>query len=272
MNWTEIKSEIKNELLNRGLANPTIRLNAINSIEKLIDRKFIINIKLLKALDKHDFIWQLEKNKRKPINDAERSIVNNVYDIINGKNINKKKKVSKQVNLGVLDKKISTSEKSNFKKGLKPIIFEDTEILILGTMPGDESLKLNEYYSFANNSFWKIINRIYSPKVFLSDYQNKVALLKANKIGLWDVLLHCERKGSLDSNITEGLVNDFSSFLEKHKKIKAILFNGKDSQRYFFRHFECLDSINYVLMPSTSSSLTKTYEFKLSFWEKELKQ
>lgn len=39
-------------------------------------------------------------------------------------------------------------------QSLQPIIDENSEILILGTMPGKESLESEEYYASPNNSFW----------------------------------------------------------------------------------------------------------------------
>ena len=40
-------------------------------------------------------------------------------------------------------------------------------------------------------------------------FEEKIALLQTNKIGLWDVLENCERKGSLDIHIKNHKENDF---------------------------------------------------------------
>lgn len=53
-------------------------------------------------------------------------------------------------------KAISTNTKTSFD----PISNSDTTILILGTMPGDKSLELGEYYGHPRNKFWKIISTI----------------------------------------------------------------------------------------------------------------
>jgi hypoxanthine-DNA glycosylase len=40
---------------------------------------------------------------------------------------------------------------------LEPIIDRNSRVLILGTMPGHESLAKGEYYANPRNQFWKII-------------------------------------------------------------------------------------------------------------------
>ena len=50
----------------------------------------------------------------------------------------------------------------NRVQSLPPIIDESSEILILGTMPGKESLRSKEYYAAPNNSFWKIMKRLFN--------------------------------------------------------------------------------------------------------------
>ena len=45
--------------------------------------------------------------------------------------------------------------------GLDPIVFEDSRILIVGSMPSAISLKEQMYYANKNNRFWKILESIY---------------------------------------------------------------------------------------------------------------
>jgi G:T/U-mismatch repair DNA glycosylase len=37
-------------------------------------------------------------------------------------------------------------EKSDFSLSFEPVIFQNTEILILGSLPGRKSIELNQYY------------------------------------------------------------------------------------------------------------------------------
>ncbi|MBK8845936.1 MAG: hypothetical protein IPO27_04900 [Bacteroidetes bacterium] len=69
------------------------------------------------------------------------------------------------------------------KTSFDPISNTDTNILILGTMPGDKSLELGEYYSNTRNRFWKIISTITNSDLPLT-YSDKKELLLKSKIGI----------------------------------------------------------------------------------------
>ena len=45
-----------------------------------------------------------------------------------------------------------------------------------------------------------------------------------------------------------------------------IVFNGKDSHKYFFKKFGQIKGITYYVMPSTSPANTTTFEKKLEIW------
>ena len=46
------------------------------------------------------------------------------------------------------------------KSGLPPVVDENTEILILGTLPSDMSLAAEQYYANPGNDFWKLIGAV----------------------------------------------------------------------------------------------------------------
>ena len=65
-----------------------------------------------------------------------------------------------------MDKFVISIKNAEMKKvSFPPLIDEDSEILVLGTMPGDDSLRLNQYYASSNNSFWKIVSGSYEKSV-----------------------------------------------------------------------------------------------------------
>ena len=97
-------------------------------------------------------------------------------------------------------------------------------------------------------------------------YEEKIQLLQANKIGLWDVLENCERQGSLDIHIKNHKENDFETLFKECNGITKIAFNGKESHKYFLKKFGLVEGITYYLMPSTSPANTMTFENKLKIW------
>lgn len=264
MNWTEIKQAIRKHLQSIGLANPNIRLNALNSIEKLLDKEYIQNPNLFLLIDKDDLKESLSKKKK--LNSAEKSIINHIYDTINGNMIATRLAAS-----FTPKKEEEIIIRKDLKESFAPIVDNETVILVLGTMPGEESLKQNQYYANKNNQFWKIIQSVLAKDSHLESYEQKMNLLKKNKIGLWDVLQVCNREGSSDSSIKNHVVNDFTTFFKDYPNIKKLLFNGKDSYKYFVDKFGQISGINYSLMPSTSSAYPKSLEEKRKMWENGLK-
>lgn len=144
---------------------------------------------------------------------------------------------------------------NNKSNSFEPISDTNTEVLILGTLPGKKSLELNEYYGYSRNRFWKVIANITDSDLPLS-YEEKKDLLLKNRIGVWDVVHSAKREGSLDSNIKNEIPNDLDGFLSKHKKIKIICFNGTKAQKLFDKYFERKPKIKYILLPSTSPANT----------------
>ncbi|MDZ4204499.1 MAG: DNA-deoxyinosine glycosylase [Bacteroidales bacterium] len=155
----------------------------------------------------------------------------------------------------VADKVVSNPISTHTKTSFDPISNADTTILILGTMPGDKSLELGEYYGHSRNKFWKIISTITNNDLPLT-YSDKKELLLKSKIGIWDVAHKANRKGSLDSAIEDEEPNDLDSFISRHKNLKVIGFNGTKSQTLFDKFFNRKIGINYILLPSTSPANT----------------
>ncbi|OAB26414.1 G/U mismatch-specific uracil-DNA glycosylase [Flavobacterium fryxellicola] len=147
-----------------------------------------------------------------------------------------------------------------------PFVNAQTEILILGTMPGITSLEKQQYYAHQRNLFWKIMYTILKKVPISEIFEEKIALLQQHKIGLWDVLENCERQGSLDVNIKNHKENDFEMLFKEFPSISKIIFNGKESHKYFFKKFGQIEDITYYVMPSTSPAHTMTFENKLQLW------
>jgi hypoxanthine-DNA glycosylase len=107
-------------------------------------------------------------------------------------------------------------------------INSQTETLILGTIPGVASLENKSYYAHKRNHFGKLCIPFFSLPIS-EIYIEKIKLLQENRLGLWDVLENCERKGSLDVHIKNQKKMIFNLY---SKEFPQIIFNGKESHRY----------------------------------------
>lgn len=154
-----------------------------------------------------------------------------------------------------------------------PIIDENAQILIIGTMPSVKSLDRKEYYAHPRNAFWKIIAKLYNNGSDFSDFAEKKTCILKNHLALWDNLRFCERNGSLDSDIKNMIPNDFETLLKNYPHIYRLIFNGQKSYQFFKRfHPELLEKYQYFVLPSTSpANATLSFDKKLSFWQEALK-
>ena len=156
-------------------------------------------------------------------------------------------------------------------QSFEAIVNENTQILILGTIPGITSLNNQEYYGNSRNHFWKIIYTFYNGENYSSIFEEKIKLLLSKNLGLWDVLKSCDRQGSLDIAIKNHIVNDFDALFKKYKNIDTLIFNGKESHRYFYKKYGQIKGITYYVMPSTSPANTITFINKLNHWSTALR-
>ena len=146
-----------------------------------------------------------------------------------------------------------------------PIADLQSKVLILGTMPGKESLRKNAYYAHPQNAFWKILFTLYTPP-FSTNVEVRKEMLLQNRIALWDVLKTCTRASSLDSDIQKEEPNNLKQFLLIHHNISVIFFNGKGAAGYFRKYFPDINLPNHTL-PSTSPAHAVRWESKLEAWQ-----
>ena len=137
-----------------------------------------------------------------------------------------------------------------------PIEPKSARILILGSMPGVASLKAQQYYAHPRNAFWPIMGELFGAHPELP-YHERVRLLKAQGVAVWDVLASCVRPGSLDADIDENsvLVNDFETMFARHPQLKAVFFNGAKAEQSFLRHVVTrvdYSHLQLTRLPSTS--------------------
>jgi TDG/mug DNA glycosylase family protein len=147
----------------------------------------------------------------------------------------------------------------------------ESHTLILGSMPGAESLRAGEYYAHPRNAFWHIMGELFGATPGLP-YTPRLRRLTDAGIALWDALAECHRTGSLDAAIDRqsAVANDLPSFLREHPKIGRIFFNGASAERYFHRYVAkslALEHYTIQRLPSTSPALAAVpYAAKRDAW------
>lgn len=154
-----------------------------------------------------------------------------------------------------------------------PLKAHDASILILGSMPGIESLRQGRYYAHPRNAFWPI-NAVIFGFDALADYELRLAALRANGVALWDVLQSCVRPGSLDADIDARTMvpNDFLNFFASHPKVERVCFNGAKAAHIYRQCVlpglsDASKALQYVTLPSTSPAhAAMTVAAKLQAW------
>lgn len=158
--------------------------------------------------------------------------------------------------------------KKGERSGLFPLVSPSCKVLILGSYPSLISLQAGEYYANPRNGFWKIMAAAFGFMNNLS-YPERVSLLNAQGIGLWDVFASCVRKKSADATITSGIPNDIPGLLTKYPKILAIGLNGRAAEKGFRENFTSL-SFPIFYLPSSSPAHAISFEEKTTIWLKKI--
>jgi double-stranded uracil-DNA glycosylase len=150
-----------------------------------------------------------------------------------------------------------------------PVVSQNSKVIILGSMPGEVSLKAQQYYAYPRNAFWHVMGELFGAG-FSLPYQERLGVLDKAGIALWDSLRACTRPGSLDSSIRDEEANDFASLFASYPKITHVFFNGAKSEAAFRRHvLPTLDDPKHVFtrLPSTSPAHAgMSFDKKVERW------
>lgn len=146
-------------------------------------------------------------------------------------------------------------------KGFDPLLCADPRILILGTLPGGESLTHRQYYYSNSNRIWMVLCYLTGEPIPIN-YTQKKALLAKYHIVLWDYYESATRPNSSNDNaIRDGQPNDIPAFLAEYQTIKTIAVNGFGKYKKFGRKLSkelagitALADVRVLRLPETSGS------------------
>ena len=154
--------------------------------------------------------------------------------------------------------------RANRKLGLPPVIARDTRVLILGSFPGEASLAAAQYYAHPRNHFWPLLGEILEAPLTGMPYRRRLATLCANGVGLWDVIVACERRGSLDGAIRNAQHGEIDRVRGVARDLALVCFNGKTAARAE----PSWRAAGYATraLPSSSPAYTRPFADKLAAW------
>ena len=152
------------------------------------------------------------------------------------------------------------------------MVSHQTRLLILGSFPGVASLQAQQYYGHPQNQFWPVLHALLGNKYGsspiesgASSYEIRSEWLLSKKLGVWDVYASCDREGSLDSNIRQPVLNDFSTLKLLCPDLQAIAHNGGESFKHA-KHTALLGLPVYKLPSTSPANASWSFERKLAVW------
>ncbi|NEN87248.1 DNA-deoxyinosine glycosylase [Paenibacillus elgii] len=154
--------------------------------------------------------------------------------------------------------------------GLAPVADERCRLLILGSMPGEASLRAQQYYGHPRNGFWPLLYALLDGGEPAAAYEERLRFALSRGVALWDVLAACEREGSLDTAIRRPEANGFARFYAAYPGIRHVFFNGSTAADLYRRQVmkeAADDGKSYTLLPSSSPARAMSQAAKLEAWQ-----
>ncbi len=162
---------------------------------------------------------------------------------------------------------------TDISSGFEPIASPDATVLILGSLPSQQSLLKHEYYGNPQNAFWHVMGELFDAGPDIP-YPNRTEKLRRHGIAVWDVLQSSVRPGSMDAaiDLRTAIANDFHAFFEEHPMLELLCFNGKKAAELYRRlvapqGISTTANIEFRTMPSTSPAYASmNLDKKIRHW------
>jgi hypoxanthine-DNA glycosylase len=150
------------------------------------------------------------------------------------------------------------------KRGLPPVLDARTRVLILGSFPGEASLAARQYYAHPRNHFWPVLAAVLDEPLVEMPYRARLARLRERGVGLWDIIVACERSGSLDTSIRNAEHGEIARVRRAAPALALVCFNGQTAARREPAYRA--GGYSTLVMPSTSPAFTRPLAEKLAAW------
>lgn len=153
------------------------------------------------------------------------------------------------------------------KRSFAPVVDAHTRLIVLGSLPGEESLARNQYYANPRNQFWALMSGVVGTDLVSLGYGARLdALLRAG-VGLWDTVAEARRDGSLDAAIRDHSPNALPELAARLPELRAFAFNGGKSAAVGRKALGDT-ALRLIQLPSSSPAYTMPFAAKQAAWSK----
>ena len=129
---------------------------------------------------------------------------------------------------------------------LDPIIFPDSRVLLLGSMPSPKSREIGFYFGNPQNRFWRVVAALYGEKP-LQSISEKIDFCKRHHLALCDVLKACDIKGASDASIANPIPHNIGALIQDSSICAILRLVGRQqnfisatlSNKLVFLHVNC---------------------------------
>lgn len=153
------------------------------------------------------------------------------------------------------------------KRSFPPVVNGDTRLIVLGSLPGEESLARGQYYANPRNQFWMLMSGVIGTDLVPLGYEERLETLLQAGVGLWDTVASATREGSLDAAIRNHSPNALPELARRLPKLKAFAFNGGKSEAVGRKALGDTP-LSLIRLPSSSPAYTMPLAQKQAAWMK----
>ena len=157
-------------------------------------------------------------------------------------------------------------EPNRVKSSFAPVADATARVLILGSLPGELSLRRQQYYGNPRNQFWRMLGAVLGDDLEGLDYEPRLAALRSAGVGLWNVVRSARRAGSLDGAIRDCQPNALAQFAATLPALRTIAFNGGTAAAIGRRQLGDRPRWTLLDLPSSSPAHTMALERKQARW------
>lgn len=147
-----------------------------------------------------------------------------------------------------------------------PVTGPDSRLLILGSLPGEQSLAKAQYYGHPRNQFWRLVGAATESDLERLSYADRLDAIRNAGIALWDVIASASRRGSLDASIRDLQGNDLRALIADLPHLRAVAFNGGTAASIGRRLIGEESGLALLALPSSSPAYTLPFERKREAW------